>query len=209
VTESVPGPSTYGWSGSDSVAFPAKGVTVGGGHVSRGGESAVGQSAADGVPRNSSFTTQTGPVIGNSSSYYFHAMNLPASSKVAGLRTSWTFTPPVSGLAWTILDADYMASGGSTFEDIARVRATDASGARRPFAIANGANHQLAGELVEGDTDTATTSTAANATWTFNGSVSTLYAEYWQGDQPTTAATEQYTAFANPPGAPTTSVTRR
>ena len=139
---------------------------------------------SDGANTNGrvNFTTQTG-VFGAQAGYFIMqfddgANGGPQSPEQVLLESSWSFSSPVRELSWTNLDID-----NGSWEDYVRLTARDANGAMVPYQLIPGTAHQPAGDVLESDVgNIPDNSSAGNATYLFDGPVSSVTLEYMRGD---------------------------
>jgi subtilisin-like proprotein convertase family protein len=162
----------------DDIDFPPAGITTGGVTLTLTNTTLTNATASG---RNFSIVdTQTGGEFG----YYVTEFDASAAQvELVRSETSWAFSPVVQDLQWKQMDQDR-----DGWEDYVRVRGlNNGAEVRYNYTTSGAPSYQIAGEMLETDTDSQPANTFGNAFWNFNGPVSGIRSEYWAGDD-----------FANP-----------
>jgi len=174
------GTSSYDWASNGNnnpfTSATRDGVTL--------GLASTRDLTSDGANTNGrvNFTTQTG-VFGGQPGYFIMqfddgANGGPQNPEQVLLESSWSFSSPVRELSWTNLDID-----NGSWEDYVRLVGRDANGATVPYQLIPGTAHQPAGDVLESDVgNIPDNSTAGNATYLFDGPVSSVTLQYMRGD---------------------------
>jgi len=175
----------FDW-GANGAVQPFTSLNVSGVTVAQGTTS--GEAPNDGGTGVPSFVTRT-TTNGNHTGYYSVTMDTTGDTEPSLEFTTLTFSEPVHGLTFNLLDIDLATNA---WEDYARIEATGPLGEARSTQVVL-ANAQLAyaGDWVESDSSVDTTSANGNATYTFSGPVTSVNVQYAQGDQPQTDAAFQ------------------
>jgi subtilisin-like proprotein convertase family protein len=140
-----------------------------------GGTGAVGASA----PTFRIDTQQQGGITGFYR-FWMDAANTGGAQAFEdiGQVAAFGFSQPVLDLGFTMVDNDFAAGD---FEDYHRIEGSRSS-AFTPYERSIGSASQAAGDIVEGDTASAATSTAGSSSYLFSGLVDTLGVVYMAGD---------------------------
>lgn len=172
------GPSlSYDW-GANGNGNPFASTSLNGITLSQGATS--GEAPTDSGSGLPSFVTRTG-TLGAHAGYYVLGMDTSGDTELSAEASVFTFSEPVLGLTFDLLDVDT-----GTFEDYVRIDALDTDGALVPKQAALQGTLAHAGDWSEADDSVNSNSTNGNVTYTFDGPVASIRVQYAQGDQPQT-----------------------
>ena len=173
---------SYNWGANgNNIAFTS--TTLNGVTISQGATS--GEAPSDGGQGVPSFRTRTG-TLGAHAGYYQIGMDTTGDTELSAEATMFTFSEPVLGLTFSLLDVDT-----GSFEDYVRIDALDSGGGLVPKQAALQGTLALAGDWTEADDSVNSNSTTGNVGYTFDGAVASIRVQYAQGDQPQTASSFQ------------------
>jgi subtilisin-like proprotein convertase family protein len=166
---------SYDW-GANGNGNPFTSTSLNGITISQGATS--GEAPTDSGSGLPSFVTRTG-TLGAHAGYYVLGMDTSGDTERSAEATVFTFSEPVLGLTFDLLDVDT-----GTFEDYVRIDALDSGGGLVPKQAALQGTLALAGDWTEADNNVGAASTNGNVSYTFDGPVASIRVQYAQGDQP-------------------------